>query len=54
MYTKSCHHDKLMLCANNIRKWLINNNVLINSSKTMILNTSLSNFVFPYIIFDNF
>ena len=42
-----------MLCANNIRKWLLNNNLLINSSKTMILNISLSNFVFPDIIFDN-
>ena len=42
-----------MLCANNIRKWLLNNNILINNSKTMLLNISLSNFVFPDIIFDN-
>ena len=42
-----------MLCANNIRKWLLNNNVLINSSKAILLNISLSNFVFPDIIFDN-
>ena len=42
-----------MLCANNIRKWFLNNNLLINSSKTMLLNISLSNFVFPDIIFDN-
>ena len=34
-----------MLCANN--------NLLVNSSKTMLLNISLSNFVFPDIIFDN-
>ena len=53
MYAESCHHDKLMLCANNILKWLLNNNLLINSSKTMLLNISLSNFVFPDIIFDN-
>ena len=53
IYAESCHHDKLMLCANNIRKWLLNNNVLINSSQTMLLNISLSNFVIPDIIFDN-
>ena len=60
IYAESCHHDKLILCANNIRKWLLNNNLLINSSKTivyiyayMLLNISLSNFVFPDIIFDN-
>ena len=53
MYAESCYQDKLMLCANNIRKWLLNNNVLINNSKTMILNISRSNFVFPDIIFDN-
>ena len=52
-YAESCHHDKLMLCANHICKWLLNNNVLINSSKTMLLNIYLSNFVFPDIIFDN-
>ena len=50
---ESCHHDKLMLCANNIRKWFLNNNVLITSSKTMLLNIFLSSFVFPDIIFDN-
>ena len=43
-----------MLCVNNIRKWLLNNNLLVNSSKTMLINISLSNFVFPDIIFDNF
>ena len=42
-----------MLCANNTRKWLLNNNLLINSIKTMLLNISLYNFVFPDIIFDN-
>ena len=36
----------------NIYIWLVNNNLLINSSKTMLLNISLSNFVFPDIIFD--
>ena len=53
IYAESCHHDTLMLCANNIRKWLLNNNLLINSSTTMLLNIYLSNFVFPDIIFDN-
>ena len=53
IYAESCHHDKLMLCENNIRIWLLNNNVLVNSSKTMLLNSFLSNFVFPDIIFDN-
>ena len=31
----------------------LSNNLLINSSKTMLLNISLSNFVFPDIIFYN-
>ena len=53
IYAESCHHDKLKLYANNIRRWLLNNNVLIHSSKTMLLNISLSNFIFPDIIFDN-
>ena len=53
IYAESCHYDKLMLWANNIRKWLLNNNLLINSSKTMLLNISLSNFIFLDIIFDN-
>ena len=42
-----------MLCANNIHKLLLNNNVLINSSKTMLLNNSLCYFIFPDIIVDN-
>ena len=53
MYAESCHHDTLMLCANNIRKCLLNNNLLINSSTTILLNIYLSNFVFPDIIFAN-
>ena len=43
----------IILCANNIRKWLLNNNLIINSSKTMLLNIYHSNFVFPDIIDDN-
>ena len=42
-----------MLYANNICKWLLNTNLLIHSSTIMLLNMSLSNFVFPDIIFDN-
>ena len=42
-----------MLCTNNIRKWILNNNVLLNSSKTILLNIYLSNFVSPDIKFDN-
>ena len=55
IYAESCHHNKFVFnkCANNIRKWILDNNILINSSKTMLLNISLSNFVFPDIIFDN-
>ena len=41
-----------MLCANNIRKWFLNNNLLINSCTTILLNITLSNFVLPDIIFD--
>ena len=53
IYAASCHRNKVMLYTNNIRKWLLNNNLLINSNKTMLLNISLYNFVFPNIIFDN-
>ena len=42
-----------MLCANNIHKWLLNNNLHINSSTIMFLNISLFNIVFPNIIVDN-
>ena len=53
IYAAFCHHYKLILCVNNIREWLLNNNLLINSSKSILLNISLSNFVFPDIIFYN-
>ena len=36
-----------------VRIIFVNNNVLINSFKTMLFNNSLSYFVFPDIIFDN-
>ena len=52
IYDESCHHDKLILCANNIRKWQLNNNLIINSRTTMLLNISLSNFVFPIIFYN--
>ena len=53
IFTESCHHATLILCANSIREWLLNNNLHINNSKTMLLYISLSNIVFPDIIFYN-
>ena len=52
-YAASCNHDTLMLRADNIRKLLLNNNLLINSSKTMLLYIYISNFICPDIIFNN-
>ena len=37
MYAEYFHHDKLILCVNNIRKWLLNNNLLINIFITTIV-----------------
>ena len=42
-----------MLCENNIRKWIVNNNLLINNSTTIFLNISLYRFVFPDNNFNN-
>ena len=52
MYAESSHYGQFILCANNIHKLLLYNNLLINSRQIMLLNISLSNFIFPDIIFD--
>ena len=45
--------NELTLCALNVRKWLILNNLFPNSSKTKLLNISLKPFIFPTITFDS-
>ena len=50
IFTEYCHHATLILCANSILEWLLNNNLHINN---MLLYISLSNIVFPDIIFYN-
>ena len=45
--------NELTLCAQNVRKWLILNNLFPNSSKTKLLNISLKPFIFPTITFDS-
>ena len=45
--------NELTLCARNVRKWLILNNLFPNSSKTKLLNISLKPFIFPTITFDS-
>ena len=48
-----CHRDLLMLCDNDIRKWILHNTILIKSSKTTILNCPLLDNTFSDIIFEN-
>ena len=43
--------SELTLCARNVRKWLILNNLFPNSSKTKLLNITLKPFIFPTITF---
>ena len=40
------------MCARNVRKWFILNNLFPNSSKTKLLKITLKPFIFPTITFD--
>ena len=46
-------NNKLSNCANDIKEWLISNNLLINTSKTTLLNISPSPTYFPPFLIDN-
>ena len=45
--------NELTLCARNLRKWIILNNLFPNSSKTKLLNITLKPFICPTITFDS-
>ena len=45
--------NELTLCARNVRKWFIINNLFPNSSITKLLNITLKHFIFPTITFDS-
>ena len=46
-------NDQLSNCANDIKEWLISNNLFLNTSKTILLNLSLSPTYFPPFVIDN-
>ena len=46
-------NNQLSNCANDIREWLISNNLLLNTSKTTLLNLSPSPTYFPMFLIDN-
>ena len=46
-------NNQLSNCANDIKEWLISNNLLLNTSKTTLLNLSPSPSYFPPFLIDN-
>ena len=52
---KSNDNSSLINCTNNIRNWLINNNLLLNIDKTQLINISknLTQNKFPIYLIDN-
>ena len=46
-------NNKLFNCANDIKEWLISNNILLNTSKTTLLNIYPSPTYFPPFLIDN-
>ena len=46
-------NNKLSNCANDIKEWLISNNILLYVSKTTLLNPSPSHIDFLYFLIDN-
>ena len=46
-------NNQLSNCANDIKEWLISNNLLLNTSKTILLYLSPSPTYFPPFIIDN-
>ena len=48
-----CLNKKLSYCANYIKEWVISNNLLLNTSKTTLLNLSPSPTYFPPFLIDS-
>ena len=46
-------NKQLSNCANDTKEWLISNNLLLNTSKTTMMNRSPSSTYFPPFIIDN-
>ena len=46
-------NNQLSNCANEIKEWIIYNNILLNTSKTTLLNLSPSPTYFPHFLIDN-
>ena len=46
-------NNQLFNCANDIKEWLISNNLLLNSTKTKLLKSSPSPTYFLFFIIDN-
>ena len=46
-------NKQLSNCANDIKEWIISNNILLNTSKTTLLNLSPSPTYFPPFLIDN-
>ena len=46
-------NNQLSNCANDIKEWLISNNIPLNTSKTSLLNLSPSQTYFPPFLIDN-
>ena len=51
--SSSCLNNQLSNCDNDIKEWLISNNLLLNNSKTTFLNLSPSPTYPPTFIIDN-
>ena len=43
-------NNKLSKCSNDIKEWLISNNILLNAFKTTLLNLSPSPTYFPFVL----
>ena len=48
-----CLNNQLNNCANDIKDWFVSNNLLLNTSKTTLLNLSPSPNYFPPFLIDN-
>ena len=46
-------NNQLSKCANDIKEWFISNNIILNTSKTTLLNLSPSPTYFPPFLIDN-
>ena len=51
--SSSSLNNQLSNCVNDIKEWLISNNILLNTSKTILMNLSPSPTYFPPFLIDN-